>query len=604
MLLEKPRVPWLRRDRIGFVASHGQTLWHDGAHHMTLQLGDAFVIRQAVGATVCYDFRSADCAAGGQGAPLVARVDALLLGGAGEDRVALNLGGIANVTLLGKHGRPRDAIAFDTGPANMLLDAFVSERTRGHHAFDPEGSFAAAGQPDAALLEAMLDDEYFAAPPPKTSGREHFGRHYLERHGDRLASLSIEDGAATLAELTAETIGRALAREGFAGARVIVSGGGARNRALLERIVKRLAPARVETSDAMGLPAEAKEAMAFAVLGYETLRARAGNAPRATGASAEVVLGAIAPYRLDELLSEVHREVRAGCVNPPTEGVNARSRGLDLLETRALVELLVAEQRHAVEATLAQSDAIARAVEEIVTRLAGGGALHYIGAGSSGRLGALDAAEMPPTFATDPNLVRAHIAGGQIALARSVEGAEDDEPAGDAVARENVAAGDAVVGISASGGAAFVVAAIERARAIGAYTIALTGVAGSPLAHAAETAIAIDTGAEVLAGSTRMKAGTAQKVALNAISTAVMVRLGRVYDNLMVDVVATNRKLRRRAMRLVCALAGVGEERARELLESAGGSVKVAIVMERRGVTASRAKAMLEGERGSLRALL
>ncbi|MGC1381584.1 MAG: anhydro-N-acetylmuramic acid kinase [Candidatus Baltobacteraceae bacterium] len=300
-----------RGSTVDFAASHGQTLWHDGPHRVTLQVGDAFVIREALDATVCYDFRSADCAAGGQGAPLVALVDALILGGAGEDRVALNLGGIANVTLMRKGAPPEEAIGFDTGPANMLLDAFVSQRTRGEHAFDPGGAFAAAGRADRALLAALLDDEYFAAPAPKTSGRERFGRHYLERHGDALARISLEDGAATLAALTAETVAQAIEREGFSGAHVIVSGGGARNDALLARIAERLAPARVETSDAMGIPSKAKEAIAFAVLGYETLRGRPGNVPAVTGAAHPAVLGAIAPHRLAELLTAIERECTA-----------------------------------------------------------------------------------------------------------------------------------------------------------------------------------------------------------------------------------------------------------------------------------------------------
>jgi N-acetylmuramic acid 6-phosphate etherase len=287
---------------------------------------------------------------------------------------------------------------------------------------------------------------------------------------------------------------------------------------------------------------------------------------------------------------------------PPTEDANARSGGLDLLATRPLVELLVGEQRDAVEAVRKQAAVLARAVDEIAPRLARGGALHYVGAGSSGRIAALDAAEMPPTFGTSPDLVRAHIAGGADALRRSIEGAEDDAAAG--AAAMQTGPGDAVVGISASGGAAFVVAAIESARTSGAYTLALTSVAGSALARAAADTIVFDTGPEALAGSTRLKAGTAQKVALNAISTAVMVRLGRVHDNLMVDLVAGNAKLRARALRLVRAVAGVGEDRARELLASASGSVKVAIVMASRGVDAREARALLERHGGLLRPLL
>jgi len=289
---------------------------------------------------------------------------------------------------------------------------------------------------------------------------------------------------------------------------------------------------------------------------------------------------------------------------PPTESVSERSAGLDLLKTPALVELLIADQRIATDAVLAQKEAIADAVEEISTRLARGGRLHYVGAGSSGRLGALDAAEMPPTFGTPPDLVQAHIAGGAPALSHSVEGAEDDGAAGDAVASDVVKAGDAVIGISASGGAPFVVGAIERARTIGAYTLAITSVAHSPLARAASAAIVLNTGAEALTGSTRLKAGTAQKVALNAISTAVMVRLGKVHDNLMVDVVAGNEKLRRRAVRLVRALASVDDARANQLLDAAGGRVKVAIVIERRRLTAAQAQSLLDAHGGSLRAVL
>jgi anhydro-N-acetylmuramic acid kinase len=262
-------------------------------------------------ATVIYDFRSADTAAGGHGAPLVARVDALLLGDDREDRVALNLGGIANVTLLRAGAPPEEAVAFDTGPANMVLDRFVSHRTANAETYDRDGMLAASGHADEALLEAMLGDEYFAALPPKTTGRERFGAHFLERYATQLAPLSAPDGAATLTELTAASVAQSVTRAGFSGARLIVSGGGARNRTLLARLAARLDGARVETSDAMGIPIDAKEAIAFAVLGYETLRGRAGNVPAATGARHAAVLGAIAPFALPELLDAIARECAA-----------------------------------------------------------------------------------------------------------------------------------------------------------------------------------------------------------------------------------------------------------------------------------------------------
>lgn len=298
-------------EQVAFVASHGQTLWHDGGQHLTFQLGDAFVIREAVAATVCYDFRSADTAAGGHGAPLVARVDALLLASAREDRVALNLGGIANVTLLRAGAPAADAIAFDTGPANMLIDAFVRERTRGERDFDGGGDFAARGRVDARLLDAMLADGYFRESPPKTTGRERFGSQFLSHYREMLGRLTLEDGAATLTELTARSVAEAIDRAGYARARVIVSGGGVRNAALMRRLAARLDGASVEPSDAMDLPAHAKEAMAFAVLGYETLRGRASNVPAATGAARPVCLGAIAPHELSALLDAVARECAA-----------------------------------------------------------------------------------------------------------------------------------------------------------------------------------------------------------------------------------------------------------------------------------------------------
>lgn len=297
-------------DRIAFVASHGQTVWHDGGTHTTLQLGDPFLIREALGVTVCYDFRSADCAAGGHGAPLVPYVDALLFGSREEDRVVLNLGGIANVTLLPKGAQLQETSAFDTGPGNMLLDAFVRQRTNEEMPFDLDGAISAAGRVNEPLLEALLADPYFTQPPPKTTGRERFGAHFLKQHDAALSRLSIEDGAATLAELTAVSIARAIDRAGFADAAMIVSGGGAHNRSILAGLAARLPRANVEPSGAMGIPVDAKEAIAFAVLGYETLRGRAANVPVATGARHPAVLGAIVPQNLPELLARVVRECR------------------------------------------------------------------------------------------------------------------------------------------------------------------------------------------------------------------------------------------------------------------------------------------------------
>ncbi len=295
---------------VDYIASHGQTIYHDGTSHTTLQIGDPFIIRETMQRTVCYDFRSADCAAGGQGAPLVPYVDALLLTSDSEDRVAINIGGIANLTVIPRRSAPQEVIAFDSGPGNMVIDAFVQSRTKNQTSFDRDGKLALAGSVDAGSLEAMLANPYFALPPPKSTGRERFGAQFLRRHGDRLDALSLEDGAATLTALTAAALATAVKSVAAPRARVLVSGGGADNPAILCELRQRLQGYRVERSDAMNFPADSKEAVAFAILGYETLRARAANVARATGAKGPVVLGAIAPHNLLALLEKVRLECR------------------------------------------------------------------------------------------------------------------------------------------------------------------------------------------------------------------------------------------------------------------------------------------------------
>ena len=297
--------------QVGYVASHGMTLYHDGSRATTFQIGDPFIIREALNATVCFDFRSADCAVGGHGAPLVPYVDALLLGDPNEDRVALNIGGIANLTALPCSGTANDVVAFDVGPGVMLIDAFVRERSNGEAAMDEDGRVAASGFKNDGTLAAMLEDPYFAQAPPKSTGRERFGRQFLDRHRERLERLSVEDGLATVTELTAVTIANAVKQLGLTNARVLCSGGGVRNLWLMRRIASLLPRARIEPTDVVGLPVDAKEAIAFAVLGYETLRERAANVPRVTGAARAVALGSLAPWGLRELLEEVDTECRS-----------------------------------------------------------------------------------------------------------------------------------------------------------------------------------------------------------------------------------------------------------------------------------------------------
>ncbi len=294
---------------VDYIASHGLTLAHDGDSHVTMQIGDPFRIRERFDTTVISDFRSADTAAGGHGAPLVPHVDALLFGSDGEPRVALNLGGIANLTVL-QIGAP--LVAFDTGPGNMALDAFVLDRTAGAEAFDRDGNYARAGRVDEALLANMLAERYFAEAPPKSTGRERFGPVFFERYRTELEKLSLPDGAATLTALTIRTISDAIRIYARSTARLIVGGGGSHNFALLDGLRRALPRIAVVTSDAFGIDPDAREAIAFAVLGYECLRGRAAGIPKVTGARGPRLLGAIAPHELESLLARIAREIERG----------------------------------------------------------------------------------------------------------------------------------------------------------------------------------------------------------------------------------------------------------------------------------------------------
>lgn len=285
---------------------------------------------------------------------------------------------------------------------------------------------------------------------------------------------------------------------------------------------------------------------------------------------------------------------------PVTEAINPRTEGLDTLSTADMLGRINDEDRTVADAVRGAIPAIATAVDLLAAGLRGGGRLIYVGAGTSGRLGVLDAAECLPTFGMSPDQVLGVIAGGSTALVRAIEGAEDDAEAGaEAVDQLAVGAGDTVVGISASGGAPYVRAAVRRARERGAATIGIANVPGAPLSADADIAIEVVTGPEVIQGSTRMKAGTAQKLVCNMLTTGAMVRIGKTWGNRMVDVRATNRKLVDRARRLVRELGRVDtDEAADRLLAEAGGSVKTAIVMARRGVGAAEAERLLADAEG------
>ena len=286
-----------------------------------------------------------------------------------------------------------------------------------------------------------------------------------------------------------------------------------------------------------------------------------------------------------------------------TERRNPRTAGIDLAGALEIVDLINAEDRTVADAVHAQRDAIAAVLSAAEEVMRSGGRLFYAGAGTSGRLGVLDASEIPPTFGAPPDLVQGVIAGGAAALTRSQEGAEDrPDGARDDLDQAGVRAGDLVIGIAASGTTPYVRGALQHARTLGARTaiIACSPPPADTLA-AADIAIVVLTGPEVVTGSTRMKAGTATKLVLNTITTGAMIRLGKTYGNLMVDLQASNAKLRDRAERIVCEVCGVTAEEARDVLRAADGSVKLAIVMKKLGLGAPDARAALAREGGVIR---
>ena len=262
---------------------------------------------------------------------------------------------------------------------------------------------------------------------------------------------------------------------------------------------------------------------------------------------------------------------------PRTEMRNPKAAGLERMSSREILELMNDEDATVAAAVRGALPEIARATDAIAAAFGHGGRLRYVGAGTSGRLGVLDASEAPPTFGVEPDLVHGIIAGGDGALRSSIEGAEDDPLSGERDIVRVTRPGDAVVGISAGGSARYVVAAVRAAGALGATTVGLTCVSGSPLAAAAAIPIVVDVGPEVLAGSSRLKAGTATKLVLNMLSTAAMIRSGRTKGDLMIDLRPTNAKLRSRAVRIVRDELGVGEEAAIAKLEAAAWSVRRAI---------------------------
>lgn len=276
---------------------------------------------------------------------------------------------------------------------------------------------------------------------------------------------------------------------------------------------------------------------------------------------------------------------------------------IDTMSALEIVRLINAEDQQVPAAVGATAEQIARAVDGITDRLAHGGRMFYVGAGTSGRMAMLDASELPPTYGIDPSLVQVIMAGGERAFNAAAEGAEDDDEAAIAEINARVKPADCVVGIAASGTTPFTVAAVRRANMIGALTVGITSIPASPLSQESDIPIVAETGPEVIMGSSRMKSGTAQKLILNILSTAVMIRLGRVYSNLMVEMPATNEKLRNRAVLMIELAAGVDRPTAARLFAESG-NIKQSIVAARKNVSIPEARSLLDRHGGRLREVL
>lgn len=283
-----------------------------------------------------------------------------------------------------------------------------------------------------------------------------------------------------------------------------------------------------------------------------------------------------------------------------TEDRNPLSVGIDGKPVEGILRIINREDQRVPGVVAIQIPAIARAVEAVAEAIRGGGRVFFVGAGTSGRLGVIEAAELPPTFGVSPDLFRAIIAGGPEAVFGSVEAAEDDEAAGaEALRSSGFSGGDVLVALSASGRTPFTVGALREARRRGARTVSVTSSQGAPINELADVPIVVETGPEIVAGSTRMKAGTAQKLVLNMLTTAAMIRLGMVHDGYMIGVQPTSRKLRRRAVGIVGGVADVSPEEAEEALDGAGGDLKAAVLMAKTGVNLEEAKRVL-GEAGGI----
>ncbi|MFN4149743.1 MAG: N-acetylmuramic acid 6-phosphate etherase, partial [Candidatus Sericytochromatia bacterium] len=586
----------------------GHTFFHSIKNNKaisTLQLGDPSVIAQKTGITTVGDFRTSDIALGGQGAPLVPFLDYVLFKKYNKNIALQNIGGISNFSYIPSSGDLNKLFAFDTGPGNMIIDSMIKKISNGKLNYDANGEMASNGKVSQALLSDLLSNPYFDRLPPKSTGREIFGEQYSNEVWNKAKSLNLsnEDIVSTVTFFTAKTISDAfykflpeLPEE------MVISGGGAKNSTLL-KYLKELLDNKVEISniEKYGILSDAKEAVAFALLAYCTIFGLPNNLKEATGALESLVMGKICPsknYR-QTLLKTIKNKEKIEV----TEKNNLLSQELDELTTVEIVELMNKSDYEVLESIDNVKEDIAKVMDEIIYCLDNGGKLFYIGAGTSGRLGVLDASECPPTFKTNPELVQGIIAGGNIALTTAVEGAEDSGEDGIKDIRAKISKKDILIGISANGKAPYVIEALREAKLIGAKTSLLTCNFGNE-SEFIDTTVVLDVGSEVLSGSTRLKAGTVTKMVLNMFTTGTFAKLGKVYNNYMVDVKVSNKKLKNRALKMLQTIANIDSIESEILLDKAEGSVKVALLMKFKNYDLDIAKRILEENKGFLKKCL
>ncbi len=593
---------------IDLIGSHGQTFFHNIKNNhatSTLQLADGSVIAQKTGITTVSDFRTADIAVGGHGAPLVPFLDYALFKKLNKNIALQNIGGIANFTYISAHND--NLTAFDTGPGNMIIDSLVKKLSDGLLDYDQDGKWAAKGQVNSDILDQLLKNSYFDLKPPKSTGRELFGQQYSDIIYQSAKNKGIlpEDLLATVTYFVAKTIFDSynnflpqLPEE------IVVSGGGARNLTLMNNLKKLFISSKIKIStlEDYQINSDAKEAVAFALLAYCTVFGLTNNLPKATGAKEDVVMGKISPAKnYNRILLKNTPDTSLN--NEITETRNILSYELDELNPIEIVELMNQNDYEVVNAVNNEKYYIAEVLKQIIISLESGGKLFYTGAGTSGRLGVLDASECPPTFKTNPELVQGIIAGGQKALTTAVEGAEDSGIQGRNDIKEKISANDILIGISANGKAPYVIEALEEAKNIGARTVLLTCNKLEKLEFI-DYIVSIDVGAEILSGSTRLKAGTATKMVLNMFTTGAFSKLGKVYSNYMVDLNVSNKKLEKRAINIIKSITKIEQEEAENILNKADGSVKVALLMQIKNIEFNNAKILLEKCHGSLRKAL